>query len=268
MKTDDVIVIENLDNIGDESLSDYLLHSYCYSGECTFTFNGRSHTFKAGDCMILNQRSGLIKNIVQSPDFQCTTIYVSQSFIEVCTPESNYGMKGHLALFNNPVIRLTPEQQYVCRLNFDYIKSRLAVPHHHFHRLAMINAIQCMIIDFFDFHAENYGGQTISNQYTKLMDSFLSLLENGDYYHNRDLGYYADKLCVTTKYLSEVSKKVSGFPANYWISRYTALAIRRLLKDRNLSFTDISEMFNFSSQYYFTRYVRKYLGTSPSDFRK
>ena len=268
MKTDDVIVIENLDNISESTLSNYLLHSYCYKGEFTFTYNGKNHIFRAGDCMIINQRSGLVNNISQSSDFQCTTIYVSQSFIEICTPESNYGMKGHLSLFNNPIIRLTPEQQYVCRLNFDYIKSRLAVPRHHFHRLAMINAIQCMIIDFFDFHAENSNQQSISNQYTKLMESFLGLLENGDYFHHRDVTYYADKLCITPKYLSEVTKKMSGFAANYWITRYTSLAISRLLKDKTLSLIDISEMFNFSSQSYFTRYVHKYLGASPSDFRK
>ena len=47
------------------------------------------------------------------------------------------------------------------------------------------------------------------------MERFLALLERGDFRKNRDIGYYADKLCVTTKYLSEVCKKVSGFPANY-----------------------------------------------------
>ena len=59
----------------------------------------------------------------------------------------------------------------------------------------------------------------------------------GDFRQNRDIGYYADKLCVTSKYLSEVCKKVSGLPAAFWITRYTALDISRLLRDRSLSFT-------------------------------
>ncbi|MBE6260882.1 MAG: flavodoxin [Prevotella sp.] len=37
-------------------------------------------------------------------------------------------------------------------------------------------------------------------------------MEAGDYRRNRDISYYADQLCVTTKYLSEVCKKVSGLP--------------------------------------------------------
>ena len=45
-----------------------------------------------------------------------------------------------------------------------------------------------------------------------VMEEFMSMLERGDFRQNRDIGYYADKLCVTSKYLSEVCKKVSGLP--------------------------------------------------------
>ena len=96
----------------------------------------------------------------------------------------------------------------------------------------------------------------------------MQMLERGDYRQNRDIGYYADKLCVTPKYLSEVCKKVSGLPAAFWITRYTSLDISRLLRDRDLSFTDISDMFGFSSTSHFTRYVQTNLGAKPSDFRE
>ena len=61
---------------------------------------------------------------------------------------------------------------------------------------------------------------------------------------------------------------MSGFPANYWITRYTALEISRLLRDKSLSLTEISDQFNFSSPSYFTRFVQKYLGANPMDFRE
>ncbi len=73
------------------------------------------------------------------------------------------------------------------------------------------------------------------------------MLENGDYRENREVSYYADALCVTPKYLSEVSKAVSGYTANYWINRYTSLDIARLLRDKTLTFVEISDMFHFSS---------------------
>lgn len=122
--------------------------------------------------------------------------------------------------------------------------------------------------NFFDFHAVLYGADKITSQYRQIMEQFLNMLDQGDFRTNREIGYYADKLCITPKYLSEVAKKVSGMSANYWINRYTALDISRRLRDRSLSFTDISDMYGFSSLSHFNRYVKKNLGATPTDFRE
>lgn len=263
----DIIIENTLATVGEPRFDGYLCHAFCRQGHCTFVFNNSEFRFNAGDCLILT-RCDTVSRVEESPDFVVDAIYVSQRFIEVCTPQSNYGMKGHLALFIDPVMRLNPEQQEVCMLNFDYIKRRYAFSGHHFHREAMINAIQRMIIDFFDFHVELNSHTKVSSQYAQIMEGFIALLEKGDFYHDRGVGYYADKLCVTPKYLSEVTKKVSGYPANYWITRYTALEISRLLRNRSLTFTDIADLFGFSSLSHFSRYVQKYLGAKPSDFRE
>lgn len=71
------------------------------------------------------------------------------------------------------------------------------------------------------------------------MNNFPQLLENGDYRSHREVTWYADKLCVTSKHHSDVSKSVSGFTANFWINRYTTLDISRLLRDKSLSFVQI-----------------------------
>ena len=100
------------------------------------------------------------------------------------------------------------------------------------------------------------------------MEQFIDMLERGDFRKNRDISYYAGHLCVTSKYLSEVSKKVSGLPAAFWITRYASLDISRLLRDRSLSFTDISDMFGFTSLSHFSRYVQTNLGAKPSELRE
>ncbi len=222
---------------------------------------------EAGDCLVV-RRSDLITTVNQSEDFVVDVVYVTPEFIAISTPQSNYGTTGQMALFNNPIMHLTPDQQRVCALDFDYIKRRLAISSHNFHRDAMINAIQCLIIDLFDFHVELHGGEKISAQYSQLMEGFIALLERGDYRKEREVAYYADQLCVTAKYLSEVSKRVSGFPANYWIIRYTSLDLSRLLRDKTLSLTEIADMFGFSSTSYLSRYVQKYLGATPGTFRE
>ena len=262
-----IVLASTLEGAGRGELADYLLHAYCHEGCCTFTYNSKVFMFAAGDCLIM-RRSDLLESVHPTEDFRVEVIYVTPEFIAISTPQSNYGTKGSISLFENPVMHLTPDQQKVCALDFDYIRRRLTLPKHNFHREAMRNAIECMIIDFFDFHAEQYGNERISDQYAHVMEGFLALLEHGDYRKNREIGYYADKLCVTSKYLSEVSKKISGYAANYWINRYTALDISRQLRDRRKTITDLTYLYDFSSPSYFTRFVQKYLGISPSDMRE
>ena len=237
------------------------IYEYGFAG----TFNGgevpsKGYQNSEGGALALSTGWGVAMTYSQNVTLPAGTYTIN-------VPTYN-GKSASMALFNNPVMSLTEEQQKVCALDFDYIKRRLALTTHNFHRDAMINAIQCMIIDFFDFHASLYGNEKITSQYAELIERFMALLERGDYRKNREINYYADKLFVTSKYLSEVCKKVSGFPANYWINRYTVLDISRQLRDRKKTLTALADAYNFSSPGYFSRYVQKYLGIKPTDFRE
>lgn len=261
-----VIIADTMDGVGTEAYKDYLAHAFCLGGTCRFVFNGKEFELGKGDVMIV-RKGKLMEKITPSDDFRVKVIYVTSGFIELSTPQSNYGMKGQLSLFLNPVMHLTPEQQKVCRNDFDNVEFRLGNDDHHFYRDVMINVVQTMILDFFDFHSHLYGEEDISTQSASIMNRFLSMLENGEFRQHREVTYYADCLCVTSKYLSEVSKKISGYAANYWINRYTILDISRLLRDKSLTFVQISDMFGFSSPAYFSRYVQHNLGMNPTDYR-
>lgn len=263
----EILVVNQLGLIPIDSDENYLAHLLCLGGTCRYRFNEREFELRPGDLSIIRKRK-MISDIQPSADFQCKIIYAKPGFIELCTPQTNYGIKGSLALFLNPVIRLTPEQQIICRRDFELLELRIKDSDHRFYREVLINAMQTAILDFFDFHARIHGDSGVSTQQASIMSRFLKLLDDGTYREHREVTYYADCLCVTPKYLSEVSKKVSGYAANYWINRYTILDITRLLRDKSLTFVQISDMFGFSSPAYFSRYVQQNLGVKPSDYRE
>lgn len=263
----EIIVTDRLGVVRTDSEKEYLAHLLCLGGTCSYRFNERDFEMHAGDLSIIRKRK-MVEKIQPSDDFRCKIIYATPGFVELCTPQSNYGMKGSLALFLNPVMHLAPEQQIVCRRDFELLKLRIADTEHRFYQETLINAMQAAILDFFDFHASLYGQSDISTQNASIMSRFLKMLEAGTYREHREVSYYADCLCVTSKYLSEVSKKVSGYAANYWINRYTILDISRLLRDKSLPFVQISDMFGFSSPAYFSCYVQQNLGLNPTDYRK
>lgn len=267
VEQNDVIVADRLGMVRTDSEEDYLAHLLCLGGTCRYLFNGKEFELHTGDVSIIRKRR-MIEKMEPSEDFSTKIIYAKPGFIELCTPQSNYGMKGTLALFLNPIMHLTPEQQIVCRRDFELLELRIKDTEHRFYREMLINAMQTVILDFYDFHARIYGESNVSTQNASIMSRFLKMLEEGTYREHREVTYYADRLFVTSKYLSEVSKKVSGYAANYWINRYTILDISRLLRDKSLSFVQISDMFGFSSPAYFSRYVQQYLGLKPTDYRE
>ena len=264
---ENIIVADALGVIKTDIDKEYLAHLLCLGGTCRYRFNERDFELHAGDLSIIRKRK-LIDRVQSSDDFRCKIIYATPGFIDLCTPQSNYGMKGSLALVLNPVMHLTPEQQIVCRRDFDLLEQRIRDTELRFYRETLINTMQAAILDFFDFHARIYGDSDISTQNASIMSRFLKMLEEGTYREHREVTYYADCLCVTSKYLSEVSKKVSGYAANYWINRYTILDISRQLRNKSLTFVQISDMFGFSSPAYFSRYVQQNLGVRPSDYRE
>lgn len=263
----DLIVTDRLGVVEIDSEEEYLAHLFCLGGKCHFRFNGRKFELQRGDLSIICKRR-MVERVEASENFKCKIIYAKPSFLELCTPQSNYGTKGQLALFLNPVIHLTPEQQILCRQDFEILERRSRDTEHRFYRETLINAMQAAILDFFDFHARIYGKSDISTPSSSIMNRFLKMLEEGIYRKHHEVSYYADCLCISSKYLSEVSKKISGYGANYWINHYTILDISRLLRDKSLSFVEISDLFGFSSPAYFSRYVQQNLGIKPSDYRK
>lgn len=266
-RTKDVIIEYTLDGLGTDAYDNYLAHAVCLEGHCSFTFNGNDFELNAGDLVII-RKGKQVERLRFSDDFKVVVLYVTNTFIELSTPMTNYGIRGSLALFMNPVMHLTPEQFDLCVREFKWIEYRINQTDNNFYVETLRNAVQSAILDFFEFHSKNCGESKVTTQNAQVMTKFLNMLDNGCYRHHREVSYYADAICVTPKYLSEVSKKVSGYAANYWINRYTILDISRLLRDKSLSFVQISDMFGFSSPAYFSRYVQNYLGVNPSEYRE
>ena len=57
---------------------------------------------------------------------------------------------------------------------------------------------------------------------------------------NKDVAFYADKLCITSKYLTMVIKETSGKSAKDWIVEYIILEIKALLKNTSLNIQEIA----------------------------
>ncbi len=88
-----------------------------------------------------------------------------------------------------------------------------------------------------------------------------------DHFEGKDVSYYADKLHVSSKYLTTAVKSVSGQSAREWIVYYTILEIKSLLRQASLDIKEIVALVNFTDLSSLSRYFHHYTGMTPSEYR-
>lgn len=98
-----------------------------------------------------------------------------------------------------------------------------------------------------------------------LFRSFIELLTNLDV-KPRNVQWYADRLNVTSKYLSAVCKKVSGRTAFQWINDSVQKDIVYWLQSSDRSIKEIVHLLQFPNNSFFCKYCRQHFGMSPTAY--
>ena len=98
-------------------------------------------------------------------------------------------------------------------------------------------------------------------------DNFLKLVEE-HCRHERRVGWYAEQLNITPKYLSESVKTVSRRTPNEWIDNYVLAELRVMLRNTTYSIKKITEDMNFPNQSFLGKYFKEHVGMSPSKYRR
>ena len=113
---------------------------------------------------------------------------------------------------------------------------------------------------------ENENKNDNSTRETAIFDEFLKLVTEFHLIH-KDVGFYADKLLLTPKYLSKIIKEVSGLSAPDWIEKMTIMEAKSLLKYSDLTVAEIVWKLRFSSPSVFYKYFKRKTGMTPLEFR-
>lgn len=104
------------------------------------------------------------------------------------------------------------------------------------------------------------------NRSMQLYDRFIKEVRQ-HYARERSISYYADRLCVTPKYLSQVIYRVSGRYAGDWIRDYVIFEAKALLKSGEYTVQQVSEMLHFPNPSFFGKYFKASTGLSPLKYR-
>jgi AraC-like DNA-binding protein len=81
------------------------------------------------------------------------------------------------------------------------------------------------------------------------------------------VSYYADKLCLTPKYLSIVCQRVSGKSPMQWITENVMEDCYAMLRETNKTVKEISDGLGFPNSSFFGQFFRRQAGMTPLEYR-
>lgn len=108
---------------------------------------------------------------------------------------------------------------------------------------------------------------SVSARNTDIYIRFLKLTEK-NYDRERSVAFYADKLCISAKYLSAIVKQMSGMTAQQHIFKAIIRRSIFLMNNTDMSIKQISDSFHFPNPSAFGTFFKKHTDMSPRTFRE
>lgn len=238
----------------------------CLSGDGHFLYNKRPVSFCSGNILVM-PRGTEIEDLWVSDNIEVEILLADERFLHNQLPANHYGIGGSIALYQDPVFVVSEEDAERFLQDIHRIKERLNDSDNHFFDQILGSMALTMMYDLFEFHAKRHSGEQFSDRNTDIVKRLMLLLSTGTTKTHREVGYYADQLGVSMKYLSETVKRQTGNTVMDFIVQYTKPIIIEYLNNPRLSVAQIANALNFTTSNYFTRYCIKHLGKSPTEYR-
>ena len=240
---------------------------YCLSGRAKITVHEDVHWIQPEELIILLPGQ-FVSFCEPSEDFSTITMVISTSLF-------SDALSG--------VPRFSPHFFFYMRSHYWYPQSERDIPRMYnylgmikdkvtsqdiYRRELIIHLLRYLYLELFNAYQKEATLMTARRDTRKeeLANKFFGLIMK-HFKENKDVAFYADKLCITYKYLTMVIKETSGKSAKDWIVEYIILEIKALLKNTSLNIQEIAIKTNFANQSSLGRFFRKHTGMSLSQYR-
>ena len=267
---EDILIVEDFSRIdfaGKAFKSDFFLIGFCESGVSDFFVNSRPVTLQAGDFYILFGQQ-VVDRVKQSPDFHLVALVQDRNYVQETLISMLHLWPYLFHLMESPVLRLTPDEQATLHRSYNTILQRLSNRGHTFWRESVRTMMQTFYFDICDaVERRNPQRERFRSRLNFVFYNFMQIL-SANYFREREVAWYAERLKLTPKYLSEVVKQVSGRTVSSWISSMVVMEIKNRLRNTDHSVKEIATQLHFPNQSFLGKYFKNLVGISPLDYRR
>lgn len=238
------------------------------SGSMHYHINLEEFWARSND-LVTVQKGAIGEFLQSSPDLQVAVIAFSNELFHMNDhPET--AMKMQQMLYENPVNHFSGETIKEVLMIYDLMKKKITETDNPFRKEILQGYVRALM--YSTLHKLLETSQQVpayirNDRQHEIYMQFIREVQR-NYQKERSVTYYADRLCITPKYLSQTVQKASGRFAGEWISEYVILEAKALIKSHRYTIQQISEMLHFPNPSFFGRYFKKKVGCTPKAYQK
>lgn len=238
----------------------------CTQGEIIYKLDTQEQVIKPGDILIVSERH-VVDSYRHSPDMQGLCMMMSLHFFHEII--QNIRDVSSLFLFarSHPVMSLEQKEIDTFKAYFNVIKQRLGDRSNHFHKDLIRTLLLAMFYDLSNIIYRVQNNDRPRSRAESIFLDFIRMVEKNCRTERR-VGWYAQQLSMTPKYLTECVKQISQRTPNEWIENYVSLELRVQLKNSNKSIKEIANEMHFPDQSLMGKYFKKIVGLTPLQYRR
>lgn len=250
----------------------------CTGGEADVTINFRSEKISAGSVMVLSPND--LMEMIDRPQVKAEgcALFIPMEFAKSLSLDCNVLDYNNIPIDASPILHLGDDNRRLFEGYFNLLGLNAAINKGPavYTRSISRSIVTAMIYQLMAFSnatvpvADANGADKASlagGRRRYYVKDFMELLQH-DFKKHRSVGYYADKLFISAKYLSLVIKEATGRTATEWIDHFVILEAKNLLRYSGRNIQQIAYDLNFHNQSAFGKYFKQLTGMSPSQFRK
>ena len=238
----------------------------CTSGHAEVTVDLRRGPLRPNTIVLLFPTSVLMIDHA-TPDFSVTFGAFSPDLFG----EAGFrlGPSFFSLLKENPISQVTEKMASVLFIWFEIMDYTYQDRGNMFRKTIVKNRLQNALLEVYDKMQRKMSSRcpTTSNRQMELFHRFVSLVHD-HCIEEREVSFYADKLCISTRYLSAIVRRTTHHSAKELIDKIVVMEIKVLLQNTPLPIQEIAYKMHFPDQSYLGRYFKKHTGISPSVFRQ
>lgn len=238
----------------------------CTSGQAEIVINTKScQVGKGCEVILLDDMSLFIKG--SSEDFRMTMLLYSKEMAFQATYKFAPQFFSHLAQY--PIYRHSEGGGETLLAYMKILYDMQNDAHNQYKVLIATNLLRSIMLNAYD-KIQRFGdgqGNLSGSRKEEIFNRFMDLVIDHARTH-REVAYYADKLCISTKYLAEVGKAVAKETPKQSIDSFIISEIKLMLTFSEMSIQQIADYLHFPDQSYLGRFFKHHTGMSPSQYRQ